>query len=33
MLFIYPYHGILTAVLVLLSKILSSKYADFLGKE
>lgn len=33
MLFIYPYHGIFTAVLVLLSKILSSKYADFLGKE
>lgn len=33
MFFVYPYHGILTAVLVLLSKILSSKYADLLGKE
>ena len=33
MIFMIPYHGILTAVLVLLSRILSSKYADLLGKE
>ncbi len=31
--FVYPYHGIITAVLVLLSKIFSSKYAELLGKE
>ncbi len=33
MIFIYPYHGILSALLILLSKVASSKYAQMLGKE